>query len=609
MGKNKHTLKNTADVIRIVHSLDRFKIPLLLLRSFLKAAVPFVVALLSAEVVNRLVLGENADGIIRFALYAVLVIFALNLLTGWVKRVDEVKNEQCVRLYNLRKNKKLMEMDYPELENPALSEMLTKIRMNEMMGLSLPQAFTCLDSMCKGLFVVLLTVIWLAPVLAGLPGKSAVFIGLFALGSFLFSGIAALLFKRSNDKVFKIIQTKPAAELALVEHLAYMGGLDYKDGKDVRIYGFSEKIRHYFQRAFDHITSVASSCAVKPALAFGISGAVRAVSMGGCYLLGALLVLAGNMELGTVVLFSALLYQCSDAFTDILIPAGLFFVTAESMQKVVQFTATPDTQYKGTIPIEKRSDNEYDIEFRSVSFQYPGSKDYALRDFSIRFKIGERLAIVGMNGSGKTTMIKLLCRLYDPTEGEILLNGVDIQKYDRKEYMSVFSVVFQDYKLFSLELGQVLAASASYDESRAQNCLARAGFEERLRTLPNGVKTVLYKDFEDGVELSGGEAQKTALARALYKDAPFIILDEPTAALDPAAEYEIYTRINEIVGGKTAVFISHRLSSCRFCDDIAVFHEGRMIQRGSHDVLVADQKGKYYELWSAQAQHYNKSAG
>ena len=210
-----------------------------------------------------------------------------------------------------------------------------------------------------------------------------------------------------------------------------------------------------------------------------------------------------------------------------------------------------------------------------------------------------------MNGSGKTTMIKLLCRLYDPTEGRITLNGIDIRKYDYSEYLSIFGVVFQDFKLFSFELGQNVAASVEVDEGKAEHTLQEAGFGVRMSAMAKGLHTPLYKDFdEDGVEISGGEAQKIALARALYKEAPFIVLDEPTAALDPISEYEIYTRFNEIVGDKTAVFIYHRLSSCRFCDDIAVFNKGELVQRGSHDVLLADEKGKYYELWHAQAQYY-----
>ena len=188
--------------------------------------------------------------------------------------------------------------------------------------------------------------------------------------------------------------------------------------------------------------------------------------------------------------------------------------------------------------------------FKDVSFRYPNTETYALRHVSLRFRIGERLAVVGMNGSGKTTFIKLLCRLYDPTEGVILLNGVDIRKYNYDEYLSIFSV----------------------DKA--------------------------------GMEISGGEAQKIALARALYKNAPFIVLDEPTAALDPVSEYEVYRKFNEISGGRTAVYISHRLASCRFCDEILVFHEGQIVQHGAHEALLAESGGKYAELWNAQAQYY-----
>ena len=212
-----------------------------------------------------------------------------------------------------------------------------------------------------------------------------------------------------------------------------------------------------------------------------------------------------------------------------------------------------------------------------------------------------------MNGSGKTTFIKLLCRLYDPTEGEILLNGIDIKKYNYEEYLSVFSVVFQDFKLFSYPLGENVAAKSVYDKAAVTRCLIDSGFKERLQSMPEWLDTYLYKDFcKQGVDISGGEAQKIALARALYKDAPFIILDEPTAALDPVAEAEVYSNFNKIVGDKTAIYISHRLSSCRFCDEIAVFDNGRIVQQGSHDKLVADETGKYHELWYSQAQYYNK---
>ena len=227
------------------------------------------------------------------------------------------------------------------------------------------------------------------------------------------------------------------------------------------------------------------------------------------------------------------------------------------------------------------------------------------RSFAMRFRVGQRMAVVGMNGSGKTTMIKLLCRLYDPTEGEILLNGINIQKYDYDKYLSLFSVVFQDFRLFSFTPGENVAAARTYDREKAEACLIKAGFEDRLHTLPKGLDTYLNQDFDQsGVEMSGGEAQKIALAWALYKEAPFVILDKPTAALDPVAEYEVYTKFDELMDGRTAIYISHRLSSCRFCDVISVFHEGKLIQFGTHEALLAEADGKYAELWNAQAQYY-----
>ena len=175
------------------------------------------------------------------------------------------------------------------------------------------------------------------------------------------------------------------------------------------------------------------------------------------------------------------------------------------------------------------------------------------------------------------------------------------------DYINIFSVVFQDFQLISQPLGNNVAGSMNYDRERVRKALLDAGFGDRLATMEKGLDTTLYKGvYEDGVDVSGGEAQKIAIARALYKDAPFIILDEPTAALDPIAEAEIYSKFDEIAGDKTAIYISHRLSSCKFCDEIAVFHEGAVIQQGTHAELVADENGKYYELWNAQAQYYTE---
>lgn len=330
-----------------------------------------------------------------------------------------------------------------------------------------------------------------------------------------------------------------------------------------------------------------------------------AIFTGFVYLFACLKAYAGAFGVGSISQYVAAISTLSK---NVALLTGCLAHTkrnAAFLKQTYAFLDIPNAMYQGSLTTEKRSDRQYEVEFRNVSFKYPGAENWALRNVSMKFKVGSRLAIVGENGSGKTTFIKLLCRLYDPQEGEILLNGIDIRKYNYRDYMNIFSVVFQDFQLLSQPIGANVAGSSKYDRERVLQALRDAGFEERLQELPQGLDTYLYRDFaEDGINVSGGEAQKIAIARALYKDAPFIILDEPTAALDPIAEAEIYAKFNDIAGDKTAVYISHRLSSCKFCDEIAVFHDGQIIQQGTHEELVENESGKYYELWHAQAQYY-----
>ena len=315
--------------------------------------------------------------------------------------------------------------------------------------------------------------------------------------------------------------------------------------------------------------------------------------------------LGGAFGVGRIVQYVSAVIALSDGLSMLIKTIGDLRNNTSFLRTVFEFLDIPNKMDQGDMAVSPNCGKVHEIEFRNVSFKYPGQENYALRNVSMTLHARQRLAVVGMNGSGKTTFIKLLCRLYDPTEGEILLDGIDIRRYSYQEYMNLFSVVFQDFKLLSFELGQNVAGSMNVDLDKADRCLRNAGFGNCLDKLYAGLSTIIYKDFDEkGVNISGGEAQKIALARALYKDAPFIILDEPTAALDPIAEFEVYNRMNKMIGNKAAVYISHRLSSCRFCHDIAVFHEGMLIQRGSHDELVADKSGKYYELWNAQAQYY-----
>lgn len=260
-------------------------------------------------------------------------------------------------------------------------------------------------------------------------------------------------------------------------------------------------------------------------------------------------------------------------------------------------------RHTGTIPVEKRKDHKYEIEFHNVGFCYPSSDTFILKNVNAKINNKSKLAVVGPNGAGKTTFIKLLCRLYDPTEGYITLNGIDIRKYDYDEYLSLFGVVFQDFYLFASSIAENVAASKDYREEVVKEKLEKSGVYPYVATLEKGIESIIENGDEDATDLSGGQGQKISIARALYKDAPFVILDEPTAALDPISEAEIYEKFDEMVENKTSIYISHRMSSCRFCDDIIVFEDGKITERGHHDVLL-EKAGLYSKLWNAQAQYY-----
>ena len=256
----------------------------------------------------------------------------------------------------------------------------------------------------------------------------------------------------------------------------------------------------------------------------------------------------------------------------------------------------------------ERPGRTHEIRFEHVCFRYEGSEEDTIRDLNLTIRPGERLALVGPNGAGKTTLIKLLCGLYRPTSGTVCLDGRDIQSLDQRAVFREFAVVFQDVFAFSFPLADNVSCvdCGREDSERLRESLEKAGLWERVQALPKGAQTFMNKDLDEaGVALSGGEVQKLMLARALYKDAPMVILDEPTAALDPIAESEMYERYNELVQGRTAVFISHRLSSTRFCDRILFLENGRITEEGTHGELM-QRGGAYAELFSVQAQYYRE---
>ena len=252
--------------------------------------------------------------------------------------------------------------------------------------------------------------------------------------------------------------------------------------------------------------------------------------------------------------------------------------------------------------------DKFEFRFENVSFKYPGHDNYVLKNVNLTIKNGAKLAVVGVNGAGKTTFIKLMMKLYEPSEGRILLNDVDIKEYNREEYFKLFSPVFQNVECFAMPIYQNIsfAEEDKTDMNKINEVLEQSGLSEKINSYEKGIHTNLLKIFDkEGIDLSGGEKQRLAMARALYKDGKVVILDEPTAALDALAEDRMYREFENMIYGKTAVFISHRLGSTRFCDKIAMFEDGTIVEEGTHEELMA-KNGKYAYMFGIQSQYYDE---
>ena len=588
------------------------------LHSVVASTVPYVTIYFSARIINEL------GGLRRMAVlwHWVLITLGVAVLLGAVKAGLHHWMEAQMEYYDSRISHiytdQLLHMDFADVDNQATQDLYSQIRQNAIWnswGMDrIVHCFLVLTQACMGILgAVALTVsLFTLPV----PQSAGTLVILnhpvFLLGLLVILGVVTVVCPLLRNRA-ESYWTRMSDEAKLGNRIFNAFGLlsrDQRQAMDHRIYNQQDIARHYVElsNTFGIGSPIAKLAAGPMGTLAGLSEGIPAIFTGLVFMFVCLKAWAGAFGVGSITQYVGAVTALSKNVSLLIGSIGEMQANMTFLQTTYRFLDIPNTMYQGSLTTEKRSDRQYEVEFRDVSFRYPGSDRYALRHVTTKFQVGSRLAVVGMNGSGKTTFIKLLCRLYDPTEGQILLNGIDIRKYRYDDYVGIFSVVFQDFQLLALPFGQNVAGSAEYDRKRAEECLRKAGLGDRLDTMPKGLDTCLYQDLDpEGVEVSGGEAQKIAIARALYKNAPFIILDEPTAALDPMAEAEIYSQFNSIVGDKTAIYISHRLSSCKFCDEIVVFHDGAVIQQGSHEELVANPAGKYYELWNAQAQYYTSN--
>lgn len=576
--------------------------------SVIQGVRPFISVVLTGYLVDAAYRSTSFGELMKYALFSTGAAAILMTVSGVLLKTFNSHLEYMIEIQNKPLNRKSLAMDYSLLEDADIHAKRQRIGLANprfgLMGSILSVLNKIIPAMASCVTALIIVIPLFFPKATGDYG----FIGSPVL-SLLFLLLAGFLIF-ANSRVltgFNMRYRDIMKDMAPWENRRkfYMDVLAVAENqKDLRIF----RQEGMYRKESEHIISEEKKIANKGAVCSIERGLILQLVVGILSLLvygfAGLRAYVGIVSIGGVVSYSASICKLTDAVNIFAQNMGYLKEGAAYAMDYMEYMDMGKSRQEGRMPLEKRQENRFKVEFEHVSFKYPGADTYVIKDLNLSFVIGERMAIVGKNGSGKTTFIKLLCRLYDVTEGCIKVNGVDIRKYDYKEYCKLFAVVFQDFCIFDFPLGENLACSTAVDGERAMDALDRAGLGDRVARLKDGLKTYVGKGFdEEGVNFSGGEKQKMAIARAIYKDAPFVIMDEPTAALDPVSECEVFEGFDRMVGDKTAIYISHRLASCRFCEDILVFDKGEIVQRGSHEELE-NIDGLYRELWNAQAQYY-----
>lgn len=576
----------------------------LILGTISAASIAYVNSFLYAKALNALLEGQYQTATV-FVVKLVGAVWIISLIAKASGRIFEHYIEPSQEETKKRTAKKAFQMEFEEIEKEQTLEKFRKVQLGErghggVRGQleKIYQYFTnCVQVVFATGFVLLLLV-------RSDFSKEGIGFFLFTTGCLLALFAAVLAFGKWVAETLGKLSMEMNARTDQVNAIGGYVGVLYGEraAKDVRIY----QMRDYLMKKYQVMSNLCKEEYEADKIKGRYTGAVvfaLELLAGATYVYIALKVLTGSVQIGDILMYAGAIITMMNSIREMMSIHIEINYSNEYLRTYEEFINLPNMHYDGTLPIEKRDDNRYELEFCHVSFKYPGTENDILRDVNLKFEIGGTMALVGRNGAGKTTLIKLLLRFYEPTEGEITLNGIDIGKYDYDEYMKIFSVVFQDFELYHFPLDENIAGSEKVNEARVREVIRQVGLENRVAKMKNGIHTSLYYETGEGEMLSGGEAQKVAIARALYKDAPFVILDEPTAALDPLAEVEIYEKFDQMVKEKTAIYISHRMSSCKFCDRIVVLQDGKITEIGTHEELIKRQ-GEYFRLYEAQAKYY-----
>lgn len=593
------------DTIKLLWAMDRKFPVIVILQGGLNALLFYLPVLLVARILDLLVYRENSADPVSIAVVGLVGIWLLKGVKALLEKEMKTRSYQIAMRFETLVPVNTLNISFSDLESDYAKEMRARILADRSWGSGFFGVADKFCNLCNSGFELLGSVIMLIPLAMQVSGSAAGRVAAALLFNIGLAVVGASVYakwyqKKESAAMNQMTQAEKDSRFWYMDE-GGSGAIGAQSLKDIFMYRAKKMIQKTIDTEREGVRkNVFTIARINSAGGLG-TGMIQGILLCVSYYCVLALAIAGTITVGMVLRYAQAIFQACMSVSASIRLAGEFRTDVGRIASTLEYLNLEAEKTKGDSFTEMTKGV---IEFRNVSFRYPGTKELVLDHVSLKIEPSEKIAVVGKNGSGKTTLVKLLCRLYEPEEGEILWNGKNIREYDLREWQKIFAIVFQDYSLLSLTLGQNVAASEQYEAERAKKVLQLAGFGERLNKLKKGLETVVYPEYEqDGVSFSGGEEQKIAIARAIYKGGQICILDEPTAALDPVSESRVYESFDEIVKGKTAVYISHRLSSCKFSDRIFVLDNGKIAESGTHEALLS-QNGLYAQLWQAQAQYY-----
>lgn len=593
------------DTIKLLWAMDRKFPVIVILQGGLNALLFYLPVILVARILDLLVYRENSADPVSIAVVGLVGIWLLKGVKALLEKEMKTRSYQIAMRFETLVPVNTLNISFSDLESDYAKEMRARILADRSWGSGFFGVADKFCNLCNSGFELLGSVIMLIPLAMQVSGSAAGKVAAALLFNIGLAVVGASVYakwyqKKESAAMNQMTQAEKDSRFWYMDE-GGSGAIGAQSLKDIFMYRAKKMIQKTIDTEREGVRkNVFTIARINSAGGLG-TGMIQGILLCVSYYCVLALAIAGTITVGMVLRYAQAIFQACMSVSASIRLAGEFRTDVGRIASTLEYLNLEAEKTKGDSFTEMTKGV---IEFRNVSFRYPGTKELVLDHVSLKIEPSEKIAVVGKNGSGKTTLVKLLCRLYEPEEGEILWNGKNIREYDLREWQKIFAIVFQDYSLLSLTLGQNVAASEQYEAERAKEVLQLAGFGERLNKLKKGLETVVYPEYEqDGVSFSGGEEQKIAIARAIYKGGQICILDEPTAALDPVSESRVYESFDEIVKGKTAVYISHRLSSCKFSDRIFVLDNGKIAESGTHEALLS-KNGLYAQLWQAQAQYY-----